>query len=109
MVRSFRERTQKSLSPLTELSQRCNDGKGGRRRDCDRDHDRAANGDEEEKRLAKAALLLVRWMQRGGVNEILRDGNLARLVFGICVPSEGSSSLDGGANNDELVESYSVS
>ena len=105
MVRSFRERTQKSLSPLTEPSQRCNDVRGDRRRD----RDRAANGDEEEKRLAKEALLLLRWMQRGGVNEILRDGNLARLVFGICVPSEGSSSLDGGANNDELVESYSVS
>lgn len=106
MVKSFRERTQKSLSPLTELSQRCNDGKGGRRRDGDRD--RAANGDEQEKRMAMEALLLLRWMRRGGVYEILRDGNLARLVFGICVPSEGSSSSGGGANNDELVESYSV-
>ena len=108
MVKSFRERTQKSLSPLTELSQRCNDGKGGRRRDRDRDRDRAANGDEQDKRMAMEALLILRWMRRGGVNEILRDGNLARLVFGICVPSEGSSSSGGGANNDELVESYSV-
>jgi len=110
MVKSFHERTQKSLSPLTELSQRCNDGKGGRRRDRDRDRDRdrAANGDEQEKRMAMEALLILRWMRRGGVNEILRDGNLARLVFGICVPSEGSSSSGGGANNDELVESYSV-
>ncbi|KAL3792913.1 hypothetical protein ACHAW5_006820 [Stephanodiscus triporus] len=91
-----REKKQKSLSPLTESSQKYNDGTGS-------SLDRAAYTNEE-KRMAMEALLLLRWMQKGGVNEILRDGNLARLVFGICVPSEETS---GGANNDELVESYS--
>lgn len=92
-----RVKTQKSLSPLTEISQKYNDGTGGR-------FDRAVYTNEE-KHMAMEALLLLRWMQKGGVNEILRDGNLARLVFGICVPSEETS---GGAN-DELIESYSVS
>jgi hypothetical protein len=95
-----RRGTQRSLSSLTEVSQKNNN-------DDTADHrrDRAACNDDE-KRMAMEALMLVRWMRRGGVNEILRDGNLARLVFGICVPSYGSSSSV-GASDDELIESYS--
>lgn len=83
MVKSFQPKTQKSLSPLTEMSQKRRSGYRERI-------------SEQKKRVAMEALLLLRWMQHDGVGEVLRNGNLARVVFGICV-------------DDELIESYSVS
>lgn len=98
MVKCFTVKSLLSQSPLTMTM-----GSNGNNRIC---QDRPPYSDEE-KRMAAEALLLVSWMQRGGVNKLLHDGNLSRLVFGICVPLEKPPGDN--VQEHELVESYSVS
>jgi len=100
MVSSFKAQTQKSLSPLTEYTQKNRKVAAAR----SNIHDHVGYSDQE-KRLASEALLILRWTQNEGVGSILREGNLASVIFGISVPSEENSSSSSG----ELIESYSVS
>ena len=96
MVKSFNARkTQTELSPLTEFTQR------QRKSHNAREH---VEYNDNEKRLATEALLLLKWTENDGVGAILESGNLANVVFGVCVPSTES-----GSTNDDLLESYSVS
>lgn len=98
MVKCFTVKSLLSQSPLTMTM-----GSNRNNRIC---QDRLPYSDEE-KRMAAEALLLVSWLQREGVNELLPDGNLSRLVFGICVPLEKPPGDN--VQEHELVESYSVS
>ena len=96
MVKSFNARkTQTELSPLTEYTQRQRKSRNAR------EH---VEYNDQEKRLAMEALLLLKWTEDDGVGAILQSGNLANVVFGVSVPSTES-----GSTNDELLESYSVS
>ncbi|KAL7548709.1 hypothetical protein ACHAWF_011983 [Thalassiosira exigua] len=96
MVRSVNPRTQKSLSPLTEHSQK------RRRFSPEEEDDQRVECSVDEKRMAREAHVLIRWMQNEGVGAALREGNLARIVFGIRAPSK-----EGGEG--ELIESYTFS
>jgi len=100
MVSSFKAQTQKSLSPLTEYTQK--NRKVAAARSSVHDH---VGYSDQEKRLASEALLILRWTQNEGVGSILREGNLASVIFGISIPSEEDPSSSSG----ELIESYSVS
>ena len=102
MVKCFTVKSIMSHSPLTQtLTMGSN-----RNNRSDRHQDRLRYSDEE-KRMATEALLLWSWLQRGGVNKLIQDGNLSRLEFGICVPLEETSG--DVVQKHELIESYSVS
>lgn len=97
MIKNVNPRTQQStLSPLTMLTQR-NTQRNRARRDYT----------DEERLQAGEALLLLKWLKMdGGVGSILREGNLAKVVFSIWVPSDDA---DDDGEEDELIESYEVS
>lgn len=94
MIKNVNPRTQQStLSPLTMLTQR-NTQRNRARRDYT----------DEERLQAGEALLLLKWLKMdGGVGSILREGNLAKVVFSIWVPSDDA---DDDGEEDELIESY---
>lgn len=98
MIKSVDPRTQQStMSPLTMLTQR-NTQRNRARRDYT----------DEERLQAGEALLLLKWLKMdGGVGSILREGNLAKVVFSIYVPSDDDAGDDG--EEDALIESYEVS
>ena len=95
MIKCVDPRTQQStLSPLTMLTQR-NTQRNKARRDFS----------DDERRQAGEALLLLKWLKMdGGVGSILREGNLAKVVLSIYVPSDDA----GDDGEDELIESYEV-
>lgn len=66
-----------------------------------------------EQVMATEARLLIHWLGAEGVKAIMKRGKLARVVFGICVPKrgdkDGGSGEDDVGEQDELIESYSVS
>eukprot|EP00956_Cyclotella_meneghiniana_P039073 scaffold165087_cov58-Cyclotella_meneghiniana.AAC.1 len=56
--------------------------------------------DAKEIEAATEALMLVRWIGKQGINVIMRQNKVARVLFGIMLPKD-----DG---NDELLEQYVV-
>jgi hypothetical protein len=73
--------TQETLSPLTATQKTQN----------------TQHPTSKEGQLATEALMLIRWMGKGGLNVVLSQRKVARVVFGIRLPK-----------NDELLEQYVV-
>lgn len=83
-----------TLSPLTATQKTHNTTQFTHTQPCH-------TGNAKDIEAATEALVLVRWIGKQGINVIMRQNKVARVLFGIMLPKD-----DG---DDELLEQYVVS
>ncbi len=68
--------------------------------------------DNTHRTQAIEARFLLHWLKNEGAGKMLKIGKLARVIFGVCVPSDAydrqKNYYNQSDDNDELIESYSV-